>query len=305
MFQNISSSTKGIILVNLAVLGFSLSNAFVKLVSDSISVGEILFFRSLFFFIPFYFYFVIKNKSFVAANSIFKTDKFWLQTFRGIIGAVGLLFIFYGFANLPLAEASALNFSTTLFVTVLSVPILKESVGWKRWLAVFVGFSGVLFIAQPSTGTFMSLSFLVAGIALLGAFLDSLSLVYNRLLSKTDSSLCILAHYSLWMLLVSFLFFLKNPVIPSLTNIILLMGVTVGSSFGQYAVTKAFSYAEASLISPFFYLLIAWGVLFGYLFWQEVPTDNVLFGSFIVICVSIFMSRNKKSRFSFSKNFKN
>lgn len=296
MFKNIAPSTKGIFLVNLAVLAFSLSNSFIKSVSNSISVGEILFFRSLFFFVPFYAYFLYKKKSFTAANAMFKTDKLWLQTFRGIVGAIALLFIFYGFAHLPLAEASAINFSITFFVTILSVPILKEKVGWKRWTAVFMGFGGILFIAQPSTGNLMNLSLIAAGVALMGAFLDSISLVYNRLLSRTDSSLCILAHYSLWMLIVSFLFFLKNPTIPSLKSTLFLIGIATGSSLGQYAVTRAFSYAEASLISPFFYLLIAWGILFGYLFWQEAPTINMLIGSFIIICVSIFMAKTKKKR---------
>ncbi len=301
IIKNISLSTRGIIWINFAMLGFSLSNAFVKTVGDTVSAGEILFFRSLFFFIPFYAYFIYKNKGIKGANTIFKTDRFWLQTFRGIVGAVGLWLIFYGFSNLPLAEASALNFSTTLFLTVLSVPILKETVGWKRWMAVLIGFVGILLVIQPSTKQdIMHLSLIAAGLTVLGAFLDSVSLVYNRLLAKTDSYLSIFAYYSLWGLISSSIFFLMNPSFPSLKDALLLVGVSAGSSFGQYAVTRAFFYAEASLISPFIYLLMAWGVFFGYLFWGEIPSTNVILGASIVILVGVFVARVKQEKIPLS-----
>lgn len=293
----LSPAMKGIIFMNLTVFCFSYSNAFVKGLSGLVSSSEMLFYRSLFFFVPFILVMLFR-RGYRGTRQLFATDHRALQLGRGICGGVGLLLIFYAFTVLPLSVASALSFSGSLFVTALSAPILRERVGPKRWTAVVIGFLGILLVAKPTEGGFLHASLLGTGAALVGTLLDSVSLVYNRYLSRFDSFMTIFTYYSLAGLIVSALFLMAMVLFGGLrmaelgpVEIFLLLGMASGSALGQYFVTLAFSYAEASLIAPIIYMLMAWGTLFGYVFWGEVPTLETLLGAAVVIVVGIYVTR--------------
>lgn len=289
----ISDSSKGIFFILSTQLCFAISNAFVKAMGVSMSAMDVLFYRHVIFLIPFIGYLLV-TRGIDGTKRAFYTKRQGLQAFRGIVGCVGLWLIFYSFKRLPLAEASAFTFSGTLFVTMLAVPILKETIGWRRWIAVIVGFLGILLIASPSTDAVVSLSLIAVGAGILGAFLDAISLVYSRDLGKTDNSLTIFLYYSVWGIVASFCLTGFTPQALTMETFWIVVGVTAFSAVGQYFVTLAFVYAEASLIAPLIYTLLAWSALIGYLYWGEVPDMDTLIGASIVIAAGIFVTRTAK-----------
>ncbi|MBT5654823.1 MAG: EamA family transporter, partial [Alphaproteobacteria bacterium] len=127
-----NNSTLGIVFMSLGIFCYACSNAFVKETAPNYPIGEILFFRSLFFFIPLSLYLLL-SKGIKGTKATLKTVHMRVYVIRGFLSAISLFFIFLAFKLLPFAEASALSFSGTFFVTLLSIPLLKEHVGWHRW----------------------------------------------------------------------------------------------------------------------------------------------------------------------------
>jgi drug/metabolite transporter (DMT)-like permease len=174
-------------------------------------------------------------------------------------------------------------------MTALSVPLLRERVGWRRWLAVVVGFLGVLIAAQPSAAGISA----GALFALAAALFYALTLVTSRQLSTTESSHTILFYYSLFVILALSVWMPWVWVTPHWKDLWLILFAGVAGSFGQFFLNQAMRYGEVSLLAPLDYSGLVWAGLLGFIVWGDIPTPVVLAGSAIIMSAGIYIVRRE------------
>ena len=201
-----------------------------------------------------------------------------LQIVRGV-GVVGsAVFFVLSLGTLPIAEATALNFITPLLVTVLAVPVLGERVQPLGWVAVMVGFAGMLVVVRPGLGSFHPASLLI----LLSSLLWSVATLVTRQLAgvdRTGVTLLWTACTGLVMLLCVVPFFLA-PLTPALAGLCLLVGVV--ASAAQWCAVLAYRYARASVLAPLSYSQLVWASLFGFFIFGTVPDHWTMLGATII-----------------------
>jgi drug/metabolite transporter (DMT)-like permease len=186
---------------------------------------------------------------------------------------------------LPLADAVAIAFAGPLFMTALSVPMLRERVGPRRWAAILLGFIGVVVVLQPSGAGFGLGSLL----ALLAAFTYALSINLSRLMSDTESSAGMMFWLSIFLLLGTGLLTPFDWRTPDLGDSLLFVLLAITGTLGQFFLIQAFRYGEVSLLAPLEYSALLWATLFGFLFWQQLPTPTVLGGTAVIIASSLYV----------------
>lgn len=272
---------KGMIWMIFALFCFSLLNATIKGTAPRYPINEILFFRFVFSLIPLGF---ILHKSEGKAGFMIKRPTF--QILRAGIGTCGLALLFYAFGHMPLADSMAISFSTTLFAILFARPLLKEIPTARHLAATFLGFAGVLFVAKP-TGNVWSLAAL-CGIC--GAAVDSAVLTTGRKLSLSHVSPEQNSFYfSLVATALSGISLFFSGVIPLIEDWPFLFFLGFGGGVAQYAITKGFALAPAAVAAPMIYTASLWSILFGYLFWDEIPSETTLFGLSLIIAAGLYI----------------
>lgn len=209
-----------------------------------------------------------------------------LHLFRGVMSVLMMGCFIYGLRTLPLSEAYALFFVAPLLLTALSVPILGETVGWRRWLAIGIGLLGVLYVLRPSGSGMVSL----AGLAIiLAAFGYALTAITVRVLGRTDSPQAIV----FWMITMlsgfSLLLGWRQWLPIQLDHLPWLLGIAFSGALGQWAITEAFRRGEASVVAPLEYSALAWGIGLDWLIWQLRPELRVLIGASVVAACGIYL----------------
>lgn len=271
---------RGMLLAASAISLFAIMNALVKWLAADYSVPQLLFFRSLFAFVPIGIFLWRSG-----GVSRLKTRHPGLHLLRGTIGIAATCGFFYAFAKLPLAEATSIGFAIPLFVTALSVPMLGEHVGWRRTIAVLVGLVGVLVVLRPGAVAFEP----AAAIALAAAFGAAATMLMSRRLSRTDHSAAIAFHYSLFAVLASGLMLPFAWVTPSLVDLALFACVGLVGGGGLILITEAYARAPAAVIAPFEYVHILWATGLGLFVWGTIPGWNVALGAAIVIASGLYI----------------
>jgi drug/metabolite transporter (DMT)-like permease len=224
--------------------------------------------------------------------AVFHTDHPKTQIFRGL-AVLGSSYLFVsGLSYLPLADASAINFVWPLLMTVLSVFILKEKVGVRRWAATAVGFCGMLLIIRPGTGAFHVAALFPLGAALLWSF----AAVVTRSVSAHDRALTTLVWTSLVMLAGATLlipFFWR----PMTGHEWLLMALIGGISIaGHSTLVFAYERANASFLAPFSYVQLVWATLLGYLVFGSLPDRWIAAGSILIVASGIYTAHRERVR---------
>lgn len=278
---------RGIANIVLAVALFSTMDALVKHLAASYPVLQIVFFRSFFAFLPLSV--LIARSGGLAA---IRTTRPAGHVLRSLAGLAAMVLIFLAFALLPLAEAIALSFAGPLFLTVLSIPILGEQVGLRRWAAVIVGFLGVLIIVRPGAGVFGAEALVPVGGALAYAF----AMIYVRKLSRSETNAAIVFYFTLSCTVVSALGLPFVWIGPKLADLPALIGVGLLGGAAQLFMTQAFRLAPAAVAAPFEYLAILFGIGFGYAFWGEVPDGWTLLGAAVVVASGLYILRREAVR---------
>ncbi len=285
----------GIGLKLLAVLMFSVMNAFIKLVAD-FPTSEIVFARSFFALIP-----VVLMAWFTAEGlkKLVVTSRPWLHVRRSLFGMGGMFGYFTAIALLPLVDATAIGFLMPIFAVVLSALVLREQVGVYRWGAVLVGLLGVLLIIEPHGGV----RGLVAGglsigvlFGLMGAFLAAFVVVFIRQMSATETSESIVFYFTSFCAVVAGVWMLFEFQMPSPVEAIYLVTIGVLGGIAQLAMTFSYRFAEPSLLAPFDYIGIVWATLIGFLFFGEIPLPVVLAGSAVVVAAGLIIAWRERAR---------
>lgn len=199
--------------------------------------------------------------------------------------AITLLLFVWSIALMPLADAIALAFVAPLFVAILSIPILKEKVGPRRWAAVIVGFGGVLLMATPE-GTGWTLG---TALALSAAATYAMTLITTRAMTATESNAAMIFWSAVGVMTVMGLLMIPGWKTPGLEDLWILGGLALASAVGQLLITNAFRYGEASLLAPFDYTALIWAVGFGVVLFGDYPTWPVLAGAAIIVAASLYL----------------
>jgi drug/metabolite transporter (DMT)-like permease len=214
-----------------------------------------------------------------------------LHLLRAALGIAMLSLFAYGLQTLSLAEAYSIFFIAPAMITALSVWFLKETVNAARWIAIAVGMLGVLVVLRPSGAGFLT----VGGLAILASAAGyAVSSVAGRVLSRIDRS----EHMVFWLMLLmavgSTVLAWPGWVAVEVGHLPLLCALAVSGFFGQLAITEAFSHGEASIVAPFEYSALAWGVMLDWLLWQTLPDRYTLAGAAIIIGSGLYLIRHEK-----------
>lgn len=260
---------------------FTVMNMFAKLLSANHSVIEIAFYRNLIACLPF----LIMIFAFGQREILIIRSKPSLVGIRAAIGTLSLLTTFTAYSLMPMADTTALLFTASLFIPVLGVIFLKESVGPYRWAAVAIGFIGVLVMAHPS-GEVNTLGIMVA---LLAALMHATLQIILRYLGRFESPETISFYFFVIGIILTALPLPFIAVRPTLAEVPLLIGVGLSGAAAQWLLSIAFRNAKAAIVTVFNYSGIVWATLFGWMIWNDWPLPTVIAGSAIVIASNILM----------------
>jgi len=275
---------RGIAFMLLSVALFSGMDGLIKWLGAEYPTLQIVFFRSLFAFVPLS---VLLYRS--GSLAALKTRSLLGHGLRAMAGLSAMSIFFYAFTQMPLANVIAIGFAAPLFVTALSVPLLGERVGPRRWTAIVLGFVGVLIMVRPDDGVFAPVAWLV----LAGTVFYALAMIFVRRLSRTETSIAIVFYFTLACTLASGAVLPFVWVTPDALGWLLLAAVGLIGGLAQLAMTVAFRLAEASVVAPFDYSAMLWTALIGYLFWQEVPGLNIWLGVVVVVASGLYIAQRE------------
>ena len=277
----ISSSTRAYGFSLLAFALFTTHDTVIKAIGADYSVFQIIFFASLFSFIPL-------TVMMMADRNLdnYRPRHPWLIAARTVLSLTAMSSAFYAFTVLPLSEVYALIFVTPLLITAFSVPLLGEQVGFQRWMAVIVGLCGVVVVLRPGQEP------LEVGhvAALISAFASSLSNIIVRKIGNEERSavLILIPMISGIIVMAMILPSVYVPIeLPALGAMALVGLLAVGA---QISVISAYRVAPSiAMIAPVQYTQILWATAFGALFFDEYPDIWVAVGAAIIICSGVFV----------------
>ena len=275
----------------ISVCAFSLMDVLVKW-SDAYPVGQVLFFRGFCGIIPILF--LIPRDRFL---DFYKTTRPLLHFKRCLSGLIALVAIFIALRNLPLATVVSITFAAPIFTTIFSIFLLKEKVGLYRWLAVLVGFVGIIVITEPG---FSSLNFYYIYPIIFCLGLSYVAIAIRKL-STTEPVWLISLFFSFSIAILGLLSLFHGWVMPNFFDLFLLSMVGILGGLANLWLSQSYKYSEVSLVTPLKYLALVFAIIFGYFIWSEVPTLKTLMGALLVILSSFIIFRREmtlKSRLS-------
>ena len=268
----------------ISVCAFSVMDVIVKW-SEDYPVGQVLFFRGLCGVIPILFL-IPRDRYF----DFYKTTRPLLHLKRCIAGLIAITAIFIALRKLPLATVVSVTFAAPIFTTIFSIYFLNEKVGLYRWMAVIVGFIGIIIISEPGYSS-LNIYYLYPIIFCLGLSYVAIAI---RQLSSTEPVWLIGLFFSISIFILSlFSIFTEGWVLPSLKDLFLLSMVGVLGGLANLWLTQSYKFSEVSLVTPLKYLALVFAIIFGYLIWDEIPTLKTLIGSILVIFSSIIIFRRE------------
>jgi drug/metabolite transporter (DMT)-like permease len=269
----------GIGLMLAGIFLFSVNDALGKWLLGTYSVGELLLIRSaaaLILIAPF-----VRQTGMAAfANAPTPT----LQIFRVTLSTLEVAMFFWAVSYLPLADTVTFYLAGPIYVTALSVVLLREPVGWRRWSAVLVGFAGVLLALRPTAA---SLTF-PALIALTGSMFFAVSMITTRMLRKTSNTVLVAGQIGATLLFG----IVTTPfawVIPSARDFALMSFFGALSIMALACVNLSLKLAAASVVVPYQYTLIVWAIVLGYVVFGDIPDPFTLLGGAVIISAGLYI----------------
>ena len=279
----LSKNQLGFLYMFISICAFSLMDIIVKWSVDY-PIGQVLFFRG-FFGIIFYFFIIPRER----LHNFYQTKRAGLHLLRCLSGLIALVSIFIALRELPLATVVSISFASPIFATILSIFFLSEKVGIFRWLAVVIGFIGILVITEPGI-TELNIYYIFPIIFCLGLSYVAITI---RQLSSTEPVWLISFYFSLSITLLSLFTIPQGWVMPSFNHFILLSLVGIFGGVANLWLSQSYKYSEVSLVTPLKYLALVFAIFFGYLIWDEVPTIKTLMGALLVIISTLIIFRRE------------
>jgi len=279
----LSKNQLGFLYMFLSVCAFSIMDLIVKW-SEHYPLGEVLFFRG-FFGLLFYFFIIPKER----LKDFYFTKRAGLHFLRCMFGLIALLAIFIAIRNLPLATVVSISFAAPIFTTIFSIFFLSEKVGFFRWLAVFVGFIGIIIITEPGFSS-LNIYYVCPIIFCLGLSYVAIAI---RQLSTTEPVWLISLNFSAAITLVSIFTIPFGWIMPDIKDLILLSFIGVFGGVANLWLSQSYKFSEVSLVTPLKYLALVFAIIFGFFIWDEVPTFKTLSGALLVIISSVIIFRRE------------
>jgi drug/metabolite transporter (DMT)-like permease len=289
--MRLSNNRAGILYILLATFFLSVQSACAKYAMDSLPPLEVLFFRCSIALAMIGSYAVATKP-----RAFFKTRRPFSHFFRGLTGNIGVLLGIIAYSYMPMTQVTALLFTSSLIVTLLSALLLREAVGPWRWLAVLVGLLGVVLIAHHDLEHLGENGLRGILITLAAAFCDALVVMFLRELGRTEDPLLTVVYFLGMGTLLCGAYMIWAGIWPArgLYWVLGLLGVAGG--FNQFFRTMAYRHAEASLLSPFVYTAIIWATAFGWLVWGDFPTLEIIAGAAIIVASNAIIVWREKIR---------
>ena len=279
----LSKNQLGFLYMFLSICAFSVMDIIVKW-SHNYPVGEVLFFRGFCGMITIFF--IIPRDRYL---NFYKTNRPFLHLKRCVSGLIAIVAIFIALRKLPLATVVSITFAAPIFTTIMSIFFLSEKVGFYRWLAVIVGFIGILIISEPGFNS-LNIYYIYPIIFCLGLSYVAIAI---KQLSSTEPVWLIGLYFSFSILVMSLFTIPQGWIFPNLKDLFLLSMVGILGGLANLWLTQSYKYSDVSLVTPLKYLALLFAILFGYIFWSEIPSSITLFGATLVIISSIIIFRRE------------
>lgn len=256
------------------------NDAIAKLLTDHYAPIQIVFLRNL-IAVP-----IIMAVIVIVFGSVsLKTRHPGLHAMRGALMVTGAWLYFTALIYMPLAEATALVFSAPIFITALSVPLLGEHVGWRRWSAVLLGFVGVLVIVRPGSAAFQLAALLPVGTAMCYAIF----MISARWIDRTERLWTMMLFAMLFPMIYAAPFALASWTPVETGDIALFVALAVFGSLGLALIGQAFRMAPAAIVAPFDYTALIWATGLGWMIWGDVPLVWTVLGAAIIVASGIII----------------
>jgi len=279
----LSKNQLGFLYMFLSICAFSVMDIIVKW-SHNYPVGEVLFFRGFCGMITIFF--IIPRDRYL---NFYKTNRPFLHLKRCVSGLIAIVAIFIALRKLPLATVVSITFAAPIFTTIMSIFFLSEKVGFYRWLAVIVGFIGILIISEPGFNS-LNIYYIYPIIFCLGLSYVAIAI---KQLSSTEPVWLIGLYFSFSILVMSLFTIPQGWILPNLKDLFLLSMVGILGGLANLWLTQSYKYSDVSLVTPLKYLALLFAIFFGYIFWSEIPSSKTLFGATLVIISSIIIFRRE------------
>jgi drug/metabolite transporter (DMT)-like permease len=288
-----SSNLRGILSMIVAVAAFAVMDVTMKRLVESYPPLQVTFLRAT-ASLPFL---LIATALFGRFSDLIP-KRIGLHLMRGFLGVIMLWLFVFAVRTLSLADAYTIYMSAPLLITALSVPILREHVGWRRWVAIVVGLIGVVIVLKP-TGTGL---ITIGGIAALAsAICYAISAITIKVLSRTDSGPATI----FWTL--SFISIISGAMVAfdwtplRWEHWYLFFGVGLFGAIGQHFITQAFRLASPAVVAPIEYTALMWGMLFDWILWLTVPSSRMLGGAAIIVASGLYIIYRERLTMSATK----
>jgi drug/metabolite transporter (DMT)-like permease len=277
----------GILFIIASTILFTVMSAISKWLTESYPIGEVLFIRAAVAFLA-YAALVLPR----SGLAVFRTQRLSHHGGRALSQAFSQSFILIAFSLMPMADVVAIAFSAPLFATLLAAMLLHERVGAARWIALIVGFGGVLIVTSPGAGIFQLGALFALGNAVLYASVT----IAVRGMTATESTETLIM-YQVSLLTVMFApLLLLGFVMPTWTAAGMLLANGLLNVLAQYCWTRGLHHAPASAVTPFYYFSLVWSMIAGFLVWGDVPTLALLAGSAVVVGSGLFLLWRESGR---------
>lgn len=281
-FHRLPRSLRGILWMLASALLFTAMAVAAKLVGPRLDAFQIAFFRAAAGFAT------VAPFALAAGWAAVRTNRPGLQIARGLTGTTAMLLMFYSVVHLPLAEVTAIGFANPLFLIVLAVLFLGETVRLRRWTATLIGFVGVLIMLRPTGSTDPTML-----IALFGTFLVAVSVALIKTMARNDRPMTMLFYFGVFSTVISAVPAALVWQTPTGCELVFLILAGMFGASAQACYIRAFRDAEASLVAPFEYSKLLFAVLFGLVLFDEVPDGWTFAGAAIIVGATLYIARRE------------
>jgi drug/metabolite transporter (DMT)-like permease len=282
-----TNNGKGLLWALVSTALFSIEAVLAKVLVADYHVLQILFVRQCVVFLS------VAPSVVSSFPNNFKTDNPGLHALRLLGAFVALSAGFWAISVLPLTTATTLSFAKVFFVVLLAVWILGEPISLHRYTAVVLGFVGVIVVIRPGTDGLRDLNVLIPLLSAMGA---AVAQVCVRRLSQTESTATLLSYQAVFIGLLSGVTMWWLWTTPTGIDLVLLIGIGVLATVGQWIAIKALRLAEASVISNVQYVQLMFVALLGFLVFSEVPDTYTVVGALIIVCSSLYLFHREARR---------